>query len=79
LHNFTQVNIIILKTNITNVPYNFQKGLFSHFYFVAGFFLGFRLKYKISTPMEAYVAFATWQYEKYMLQKETKKSESLGF
>jgi hypothetical protein len=55
----------------------FKKNCFP-FYFVAGFFLGFRLKYKISSPMEAYVAFATWQYEKYMLQKGEKKTESLG-
>jgi hypothetical protein len=54
-------------------PVIFNK-LFSHFYFVAGFFLGFRLKYKISSPMEAYVAFATWQYEKCVTKQNKTKN-----
>jgi hypothetical protein len=56
--------MITCERNTTNVTYNFQKkNYFPRFYFAAGFFLGFRLKYNMSSPMEAYVAFATWQYK----------------
>jgi len=41
-----------------NVIYDFHTILL-HIYFAAGCFFGFKLKYKMSSPREAYVAFAT--------------------
>jgi hypothetical protein len=42
----------------TNVIYDFHTILL-HIYFAVGCFFGFKVKYKMSSPMEAYVAFAT--------------------
>jgi hypothetical protein len=51
-------SMIIFISITTNVIYDYHTILL-HIYFAVGCFFGFRVKYKMSSPSEAYVAFAT--------------------